>query len=138
MSPSLSLKGNSYVTILSNTTMTNPVEGKEECYSILTQALTKVPKEGRLIIAADMNARVGCEDDKWQGVIGPHETEKCSSNTNFFLSLCSEFSFVTINSIFNHLEDHKNPGRNTLSKHWHLLDYIMTKNHLNIVHDTLR
>ena len=100
MSPSLSLKGNSYVTILSNTTMTNPVEGKEECYSILTQALTKVPKEGRLIIAADMNARVGCEDDKWQGVIGPHGTEKCSSNTNFFYlcGLSSALSLLTQSS----------------------------------------
>ena len=44
--------------------MTNPVETNEEFYSDLRQALIKVPKDDRLLVAGDMNARVGCEADK--------------------------------------------------------------------------
>ena len=139
MSMRLPLKGNTYVTFLSvyAPTMTNPEETKEEFYSDLRQALNKVPKDDRLIIAGDMNARVGCEADKWPGVIGPHGTGKCNSNGELLLSLCSEFNLTITNTIFRHKEHHKNTWMHPRSKHWHLLDYIITrKEDLSEVHDT--
>ena len=129
MSMCLLLRGTTYVTILSvyAPTMTNPEETKEEFYSDLRQALTKVPKDDRLIISGDMNARVGCEADKWPRVIGPHSTGKCNINGELLLSLCSEFNLVITNTIFRLKEHHKNTWMHLRSKHWHWLDYMITR-----------
>ena len=139
MSMRLPWEGRTYVTILSvyAPTMTIPVETKEEFYSDLRQALIKVPKDDRLLVAGVLNARVGCEADKWPGVIGPHGTGKCNSNGELLLSLCSEFNLVITNTFFRHKEHHKNTWMHPHSKQWHLLDYIITRrNDLSEVHDT--
>ena len=85
MSMRLPLKGSTYVTILSvyAPTMTNPVETKEEFYSDLRQALIKVPKDDRLLVTGDMNARVGCEADKRPGVLVPTELGNATVMENF-------------------------------------------------------
>ena len=69
--------------------MTNPEENKEDFDSQFREVLSQVPKKNKLILTGDFNARVGCEQDKWVVVIGPHEMGNCNSNEELLLALCS-------------------------------------------------
>ena len=135
----LPLEKNVCATIISvyAPTMTNPEEIKKGFYSQLREVLSKVPRKDKLIFAGDFNARVGCEQDKWDRVIGSHGTGKCNFNGEMLLALCSEFGLVITNTVFMHKERHKVTWMNPRSKHWHLLDYVITrKDDQNDVKDT--
>ena len=82
LSMRLSLKSNFYVTNLITYvfTLTNSKKIKNEFYTDLLQARAKFPNNGRLILAGCMNARVGCETEKWLGIIGACGARNCDNN----------------------------------------------------------
>jgi len=129
MSMRIPLQGKVYATILSiyAPTMTNPEENKEAFYSQLRTLMSQIPKEDKLIITGDFNARVGSEQDKWKGVIGPHGIGSCNSNGELLLALCSENNLIITNTMFKHKNHHKTTWMHPRSKHWHLLDYVLTR-----------
>ena len=53
---------------------------KKEFYGHLQLLTQTVPKEDKLIILGDFNARVGSSKDLWEGVIGDHGTGKMNEN----------------------------------------------------------
>ena len=129
MTMRLPLEKDVYATIISvyAPTVTNPEENKEEFYTQLRRVLSKVPPKDKLILTGDFNARVGRDSDKWPGVLGPHGIGKCNSNGELLLGLCSENGLVITNTLFKHKEQHKTTWMHPRSKHWHLLDYVITK-----------
>ena len=68
----LSLKGKKFATLISAyaPTMTNPDEVKEKFYEDLNQVISSVPKQDKLILLGDFNARVGQDHETWAGVLG--------------------------------------------------------------------
>ena len=118
-----------YATIVSvyAPTKTDPEENKEEFYSQLRDVFSKVPAKDKLILTGDFNARVGRDSDKWLGVLGPHRIGNSNSNGEQLLDLCSENGLVITNTLFKHKEQYKTTWMHPRSKHWHLLDYVITK-----------
>ena len=125
----LPLKKNAYATIVSvyAPTMTNSEETKKAFYSQLRNVLSKICRKDKLMLTGDFDARVGCEQDNWEGVIGKHGTGKCNSNGELLLALCSEYGLVITNTVFKQKEHHKVTWMHPRSKHWHLLDYVITR-----------
>ena len=50
--------------------MTNPEEIKGKFYEDIENAIEGVPKEDKLILLGDFNARVGRDHQTWEGIIG--------------------------------------------------------------------
>ena len=135
----LPLKKNVYATIVSTyaPTMTNPEENKEQFYRTLRETIRNVSITDKLIIAGDFNARVGCEAKNWPGVIGTQGIGKTNTNGELLMAFCSEYQLVITNTVFKHKQHHKTTWMHPRSKHWHLLDYVITRQKdLNDVLDT--
>jgi len=140
MTMRLPLKKNAFATIVSvyAPTMTNSEETKEAFNSQLRNVLSKICRKDKLILTlGDFNARVGCEQDNWEGVIGKHGTRKCNSNRELLQALCSEYGLVITKTVFKHDEHHIVTWMHSRSKHWHLLAYVITrKKDQNDIKDT--
>ena len=72
-------------------TMTNPDEVKNAVYNDLhvEDLNSATPRSDKLILLGDLNARVGTDQQTWEGVIGPEGAGKCHSSTNHQHSLPS-------------------------------------------------
>lgn len=125
----LPLQGGVWVTMVSiyAPTMTNTEDTKEEFYNQLRETIRMIPRTDKLIIAGDFNARVGDGAENWSGVLGHYGVGKCNSNGELLLALCSEYGLVITNTLFKHKLSHKTTWMHPRSKHWHLIDYVITR-----------
>jgi len=99
---------------------------KDSFYSCLRATLQAVPRNDRLVILGHFNARVGINHNVWSGVIGKHGLGNTNSNGLRLLNLCSEFGLVITNTLFQQRNQRKATWMHPRSKHWHLLDYVIT------------
>ncbi|VDM04808.1 unnamed protein product, partial [Schistocephalus solidus] len=74
MSLHLPFRGDKFATIMSANapSMTSSDAAKDRFYEDLHALLATVPKEAKLIVLGDFNARVDTDHAAWQGVLGPH------------------------------------------------------------------
>ena len=70
---------------------------------------------------------MGRENDKWPLVMGKHGIEKCNSNGELLLALCSEFELIVKNTMFKQKDERKTTWMHPRSKHWHMIDFIFTR-----------
>ena len=108
-------------------TMTSPDDTKENFYNQLRKTLRDIPHPDKLILMGDFNARVGRDYEKWPRVIGRHGVGNCNANGELLLALCSEFELLLTNTVFKQREEHTTTWMHPRSKHWHLIDYIITR-----------
>lgn len=66
-------------------------------YDSLQDAIKSVPKEEKLIILRDFNARVGKQHETWDA-LGPYGIGKVNSSCLILLELCSEFNLAICNT----------------------------------------
>ena len=78
----LPLSGKRHATIVSAyaPTMTNPDEVKDKFYDDMDSVISAASRTDKLILLADLNARVGTDHQTWEGVIGSEGVGKCNSN----------------------------------------------------------
>ena len=102
MSLRLPLRGNRHATIISAyaPTMTNPDETITAFYEDLENLLKTVPKEDKLLLLGDFNARVGTDHLAWSGVLGKHGIGKCNSNGHLLLKTCMSHGLIITNTLF--------------------------------------
>ena len=121
----LPLSHNRHATIISAyaPTLTSTEEAIEQFYANLSSVLDSVPANDKLILLGDFNARVGCDHNQWEGVLGKHGTGKINANGLLLLSKCTEYNLIITNTIFRMADKYENSWMPPRSKQWHLIDY---------------
>ena len=129
MTMRLPLSKDNFATIISvyAPTMTNPDENKEAFYNQLASVLSGIPRTDKLLLMGDFNAMIGKDNDKWPLVMGKHGIGKCNSNGELLLALCSEFELTVTNTMFKQKDERKTTWMHPRSKHWHMIDFIITR-----------
>jgi hypothetical protein len=108
-------------------TMTNPDEIKDKFYEELDSLISSVPQSEKLIVLGYFNARVGTDHQAWQNVIGKHRVGKCNSNGLLLLRLCASHGLAITNTMFHLPTCNKTSWMHPRSRHWHLIDYVITR-----------
>ena len=100
---------------------------KDAFYSQLHEIVGRIDKKDKVILSGDLNARVGCENLLWEGVLGAHGVGNMNSNGLRLLSFCSEFQLAITNTYFQLSNKYKNTWKHPRSGHWHMLDHVMIR-----------
>ena len=72
---------------------------------------------------------MGRDFELWKGVLGRHGIGNCNDNGRLLLEFCSEHQLVITNTLFQQKDWFKATWRHPRSKHWHLLNYVLTQQH---------
>ena len=128
MSLRLPLQGGRYVTLISvyAPTMTQTEDEILLFYSNLRQLLARVHKDDKILLMGDFNARVGADHDIWK-CLGKQGFGKQNSNGLHLVQLCNEFDLIIGNTVFRQKNKYKGTWMHPRSKHWHMIDFIITR-----------
>ena len=108
-------------------TMTNCEENINKFYYELNKTLRSVPTPDKIMLMGDFNARVGQDYSTWSGVLGKFGCGKLNTNWELLLSTCTEHQLSITNTFFQHKSAHKYSWMHPRSKHWHLIDFVITR-----------
>ena len=126
----LPIQANKFATVLSVYAPTLKAETglKKASYQDLHNLLQQVNSRDKPLILGDFNARVERDFELWKGVLGRHGIGNCD-NGRLALEFCSEHQLDITNTLFQQRNRFKATWRHPRSKHWHLLDYVLTRQH---------
>ena len=118
-----------YLTLISAyaPTLVADEASKDTFYQALDSVLHNISRTDKVVLMGDFNARVGSNKELWGGAIGHHGTSKMNDNGLRLLSMCAEHQLVITNTIFQLKDKYKNTWMHPRSKHWHMLDYVITR-----------
>lgn len=118
-----------YATLISAYAPTLPsdIEDKDQFYQALDETLNHIPRNDKIVLLGDFNARVGSNSHTWGGVIGNHGIGNVNSNGLRLLNLCAEHDLTITNTVFQQKNKYKTSWMHPRSKHWHLIDYIIVR-----------
>ena len=86
-----------------------------------------MPGNDKLLLMGDFNERTGRNSGAWLTVMGPHGLGRENANELLLLTLCSEEGLTITNTLFKQPEIHWVTWMHPRSKHWHLIDYVITR-----------
>ena len=107
--------------------MTNPDEVKDKFYEDLDSVISATPRTDKLILLGNFNARVGTDNQTWEGVIGTEGIGKCNSNGLLLLKKCAEHELLITNTVFRLPTRNRTSWMHPRSKHRHLIDYVIVR-----------
>ena len=127
MSMRVPIQDQNFVTLISVYAPTLQAETsvKETYYRHLHNLLQHVNSKDKLVILDDFNASVGSDFELWKGVLGKHGLG--NYNDRLLLQFCAEHELSISNTLFQQKNRFKCTSQHPRSKHWHLLDYISTR-----------
>jgi len=99
-------------------------DDKEAFYDCLNSTICSVPFRHRLLLIGDFNARIGRDIVAW-----PKVTQLAVKNSNgtLLLEMCTKHELVITNTLFQMPNKYKTTWKHPRLKHWHVLDYIITR-----------
>ncbi|VDM01943.1 unnamed protein product [Schistocephalus solidus] len=104
--------------------MTSSDAAKDKFYEDLHALLVTVPKEDKLIVLGDFNARVGTDHAAWQGALCPHGLRSFNDNGLLFLRTCAEHRLHLSKTFFCLQTREKATWMHPRWRCWQLLDYV--------------
>ena len=102
-------------------------EDKDLFYNQLSRTVSSTSFKHQLFVLGDFNARVGQDPSFGPKVLGHHGFGKENTNGTLPLELCTEHNLVITNTVFQHADKLKCSWMHPRSGHWHLLDYVITR-----------
>ena len=125
----LPLAKNRFATFVSvySPTLDSSDDVKDRFYDTLYSTIRRISQDDKIILLGDFNARVGRNHDTWHGVIGHHSVGNMHSSGLQLLSLCYELGLAITNTFFQLCDMHKTSWMHPMSKHWHLIDYVIVR-----------
>ena len=128
MSCRLDLGNNRFLTLISvyAPTMDHPPEETEQFYSDLGEIVRQIPKEDKIALMGDFNARVGTDFGNWP-VLGKHGIGNVNRNGLALLTFCTEHNLSISSTFFQQKDKYKATWMHCRSKHWHLIDYFIVR-----------
>ena len=123
------LTQNRYATLISAyaPTLTSDENIKDAFYDMLEHTLRNIPQTDKILLLGDFNARVGSNNLVWGGIIGRHGVGHENANGLRLLNLCAEDNLIITNTLFQLPDKYKTTWMHLCSKHWHLIDYVITR-----------
>ncbi|XP_071484489.1 craniofacial development protein 2-like [Diadema antillarum] len=80
----------------------------------------------RVVLSEPLQSATG-DAQSWPDVIGPHGSGHENTNGLLLLTLCAEHGLTITNTLFQLPDIHKTTWMHPRSKHWHLIDYVITR-----------
>ncbi len=108
-------------------TLDSEEEVKETFYACLEETLSRIPKENKIILFGDFNARVGRDQHLWKGTIGKEGIGNINTTGVMLLSNCVKHDLIITNTLFCQKNEFKASWRHPCSKEWHLIDYVIVR-----------
>ncbi|BHF58996.1 hypothetical protein SprV_0100195100 [Sparganum proliferum] len=81
----------------------------------------------QLNVVADLGARVGTDHTNWRVVLGRHGTGSSNSNGLLFLQTRTKRNRLLTSTVFHHPMREKATWMHPRSRHWHLLDNVLSR-----------
>ena len=100
---------------------------KEEFYRTLSDIISTIPATDKILLLGDFNARVGKNHRLWNKVIGKEGIGNMNENGQLLLGLCTEHQLAITNTFFRMKNRFKTSWMHPRSRHWHLIDYVITR-----------
>ena len=124
----LPLEGNRYVTLISAyaPTLKSSADTISSFYQTLRETILGIPKDDKLVLLGDFNARVGNDCETWNA-IGAFGVGLQNDNGLCLLQLCTELDLVITNTFFHLKPIHKCTWTHPRSKQGHLIDYVIVR-----------
>lgn len=108
-------------------TMTYSNEEKDAFYQELTQVVQRVPREDKILILGDFNARVGTDWETYTEVIGKFGKGMKNSNGELLLNFCAQQGLCITNTFFHQPEKNFYTWKHARTGRYHLLDYVLAR-----------
>lgn len=111
-------------------TLCATAEAKDAFYEELEAKIREIPQKEDLFLLGDFNARVGSNHNSWPRCIGHFGVGKLNENGQRLLELCTFHGLCITNTFFSTKPQHRVSWRHPRSKHWHQLDFVITRRSL--------
>ena len=79
------------------------------------------------LILGNFNAKVEPYSELWKGVLDRHGIGDCNNNGCLLVEFCSGHQLVITNVLFQQKDRFKATWKHPRLKHWHLLNYALTR-----------
>ena len=123
------LSKESFITFISAyaPTLDSDEDTKNQFYEQLSTTLSRVPRNDKLVLLGDFNARIGKDYQVWENVMGKQGLGNCNANGLLLLGLCAEQELFITNTQFRLPNRYKTTWMHPRSKHWHIIDYVIVR-----------
>ena len=102
-----------------------PQERKNEFYTSLNRVIDEIGASRELIIAGDLNSRVGRKENN--NIIGPFGEDVMNDNGERLFAFCEQYGLKILNGFYQHKDIHKFTRHQDTLQQKSIIDYIITK-----------